>query len=136
MALGPGVRVGIEHGELTVLREKRLMLVRSVQIDEVAAERFQDREGAGRAVHELLVTAAETAFHDERISLTGLEAAVLEERIDLIKIGGQLKDSLDRAEAFARANEVVIGALAEDELESPDDHRLARAGLAGHTDEA
>ena len=51
--------------------------MRSVQIDEVAAEQFQDREGAGRAVHELLVAAGKDALHDERVALAGLETAVL-----------------------------------------------------------
>jgi hypothetical protein len=128
--------VGIEHGELAVLREQRLVLVRPVQVDEEAPERLQQREGAGRAIDELLVPRAEDPLHHERVPLAGFEASVLEEGVDLVEVRVELEDRLDRTEALAGADEVVVGPLAEDELERTDDHRLAGAGLAGDADEA
>jgi len=44
---GIGGRVGIEHRELALLGEKRLMIVRTVEIDEMFADFFKesDRDG-------------------------------------------------------------------------------------------
>ena len=36
---------------------------------------------------------------------------------------------------LAGADKIVIGPLAEDQFQRPDDHRLAGAGLAGHPDQ-
>lgn len=135
-ALGRGVGVGIEHGELPILREERLMLVRAMQIDEQSAEGFQERERAGRAVHELFVARAEDAFHHQRIAFAGLEAAAFEEGVDEVEIRIELEDRLDGAERFARADEIVVRALAEDQLQRADDHGLAGTRLAGDPDEA
>ena len=134
--LGRGVGVGIEHRELAILRKERLVLVRTVQVDEQTAERFEKRKSAGRAIHELLVAGAENPFHHERIAFAGLKAAALEEGVDEVEIRIELENRLDRAEGFTRADEIVIGPFAEDELQGADDHRFARAGLAGHADKA
>ena len=48
---------GVEQRELTLRRKKRLVIVRSVKIDEFVAEIFQDGEGRGRAIDELAVCA-------------------------------------------------------------------------------
>ena len=46
------------------------------------------------------------------------------------------EDGLHRAALRAGADQRLVRAFAEDELERADDDRLARAGLAGDRDEA
>ncbi len=53
----------------------------------------------------------------------------------MVKIVTEFKDSFDAAMTFARADEVVVSALAKYELQRTNNHRFAGSSLAGDADE-
>ena len=113
------------------------MIVRAVQIDEAVAEVLEHGERRRAAVDELAVRArgGKDALQDQLAAFARLDAELLELRIQRLRIA-ELKDRLDRAALRAGADQRLVRALAEDELERADDDRFARTRLAGHGDEA
>ena len=129
--------VGVEHVELALLREQRLVVVRAVQVDEVLAERFEHGQGRWRAVDKLFIAprCADDAADDELVVLAGVEPGLLEHGVDL---GGllQVEHRLDGAAVFAAADQPAVGALPEHEFQCADDDRFPGAGLAGDAHQA
>ncbi len=132
-----GTRVGVEHVELALLGEQRLVVVGAVEVDQVLPERFQHRQRAWRTVDELFVATAgaDDAADDELLVLARVEPRLLEHRVDLGRLL-QIEYRLDRAAALAAAHQPAVGALAEHEFQCSDDDRFPRSRLAGDADEA
>ena len=112
------------------------MIVRSVQIDQLVPEIFQHGQRGGRSVDELTVGARrrEAALEDE-LAVAQLDAGIAQLRIQSFQIRS-FENCFHRADIRAGANQRFIRAFAEQQLESADDDRLARAGFAGDRGEA
>ena len=125
------MREAIEQRQLSLRRKKRLVIVRSVQIDQFVAKTFQHRERGRRAIDELAVAAAggKRAL-DNQLVRARLHSRFLELRIQFREIFAG-KNRFDRARFRAGADERFVRALAEEQLQRADDDRFARAGLAG-----
>ncbi len=77
----------------------------------------------------------EDALHDQLRLLARLDALLFELRVQRARVL-DFEDRLDGAALRAGADERLVRALAEDELERADDDRFARARLAGDRGEA
>ena len=79
-ALGVASGVAVEEERLAFAREKALVVVRAVQVDEQVAEVAEHGEFAGRAVDELAAgfVYRERAFDDELAVFAWLEACGVE----------------------------------------------------------
>ncbi len=108
------------------------MIVRAVEIDQEIAEVLEDGEGGGGGVDGLPVGAdgAELPLQNQRPLLAGIHAVFLEALVDGRGIV-ELKECFDGAGIGAGADDGFIGALAQEELEGPDDDGFAGPGLAG-----
>ena len=139
LAVAPerGIRpgVGIEHRELALGRKQRLVVVRPVQVDQVVAEPLQQAQRHRRIVDELPVAARPitrrtiSCSSSQRSSPPSSSTAFDRRRV------AQREHRLDRAAVRAAADQPLVGALAEHQLQRADDHRLAGPGFAGHADQ-
>ena len=112
------------------------MVVRPVEIDEVLAEAFEQRECDRRVVDKLAACRLpDRAADDELVVVAGGETAFFEDRVDAGRVG-EFEDRLDEALIFAGADERFVGALAEHEFECADDDGFAGARFTGHADES
>src|SRR6266852_822273 len=77
----------IEQCQLCLGRKQRLMIVRSMKIDKIVSEVFQDRQCCWRTVDELARARAarETSFNDE-IVLAWFDSGLDQLRINLFQI--------------------------------------------------
>lgn len=116
--------------------EKRLVVMRAVQVNEVVAEGFKSGKGGWRAVDELFVGTGSTdnSSQNQGIILTRVETQFFKTGVDRGRVI-KPEDRFDRTAAFPCADATPIGTLAEDELESPDDHRFAGPGFSGDSDQ-
>lgn len=132
-ALGDEAAEGIENGELPRGMQERLVIVRAVHIDEPLADGAEQRECGGRAVDELAVGSGggEGALEDELRVFAGFDAVLFEQGGEFGADGGKVEHGLDGATIRAAADELAVGAFAEDEVERADDDGFARAGFAG-----
>ena len=113
------------------------MIMRAVKIDEVVAETLERGEGGGAAVDELPVGpgSGEDALDEKLALLARLDPL----RLQLgIQRGGltDIEAGLDGATVGSGAEEGLVGAVAEDELEGAHDDRFSGAGLARDGDKA
>jgi NCS1 family nucleobase:cation symporter-1 len=124
---------GVEEVELAGGLEKGLVVVRPVDVDQPVAEGREGLERRGRAVDELPVAArrGQGALQHELPVLDRLESGFLEPRRDRGAHAADIEHALDRAGIGAGPDQSAIGALAEEEVEGPDEDRFPRARLAG-----
>ena len=108
------------------------MIVGAVHVHEVLADGTEERERGGRAVDELAVGAGggEGALEDELRAFAGIDAVFFEQGGEFGADGGEIEHGLDGATVRAAADELAVGAFAEDEVERADDDGFARTGLA------
>ncbi len=109
------------------------MFVRAVDVHEPFAQGGEDGQGGGRAVDELAVGAGagEGAFQEELVVCARFQPVFLEEGGQGGFEAGDVEDRLDRATIAAAADEGAVGALAQGQVQRPDEDGLAGAGLAG-----
>ncbi len=107
-----------------------------MEIDKFVAEIFQDRQCGWRTVDELARAGAgrETSFDDE-IVLARFDSSFEKLRVQFLQVLSA-ENCLDCAQVGPGANQRFVGALAEQELQRPDDDRFARAGFSGDSNEA
>ena len=124
------VRKSIEQRELPVRRKERLMIVRSVQIDQLVAQILQHGERGRRSIDELAVCARrrKAAFHDQ-LALARFDARLAQLRIQFFQLG-PFEDCFDGANIGAGADQRFVGSFAEEQLQRADDDRFARAGFS------
>ena len=132
---GVDLAVGIEQAALEGLFEKRLVVVRAVDVHEEASERAQGLHGRGRVVH-VDASAARRghgAPHDERAVLAGRQPRVVEHARHLGAHGGVGERELGLHARLLRAvaHRGGVRPRAEDELKRAHEDALARAGFAG-----
>ena len=115
--------------------EKRLVVVRTMDVHEEASERAQGLYGGGGVVHVDASAAGcrHGAPHDERAVLTGREPRVVE---DARHVGAHVRVGKRELGLHARLLRAVahgggVRPRAEDEFERPHEDALARAGFAG-----
>src|SRR2546426_54515 len=131
-----GARKRIEQAQLCLRRKQRLVIVRSMKINKIVSEIFQDRQCSWRTIDELARARAdrETSLNDE-IVLAWFDSGLDQLRINLFQIVAG-KDCLDCAEIGPGANDRLIRAFTEQQLQRTDDDRFARAGFPGDGNEA
>src|SRR5207302_5540731 len=105
--------------------------MRPMQIDQLVAEIFQHGQRGGRAVDELAVGARrrEAALQNQ-LAADYLDASIAQLQIEFFQLRS-FENCFHRADIRAGANQRFVRAFAEQQLESADDDRLARAGFAG-----
>ena len=127
--------IGVEETSLERLFEKRLMVVRAVDVHEEASERAQGLHGRGGVVHVDASAArgGHGAPHDERAVLAGRQPRVVEDARHLGAYGLVTKRKLGLHARLLRAvaHRGGVRPRAEHELERAHEHALARAGFAG-----
>ena len=108
-----------------------------MQIHQQIPKLPQQGERARGAVHKLLARAASgyRALDDQRPFLAGLGAAFLEHAMHT-RVFGDLKKSLHRAGISTRADERLLGALAEQQFHRAEDDGFSSTGFAGDCDKA
>ena len=112
------------------------MIVRAVNVHQPFTQHREGVQRSGRAVDELAVGARrrEAALEDE-LAVAQLDAGIAQLRIQSFQIRS-FENCFHRADIRAGANQRFIRAFPEQQLESADDDRLARAGFAGDRGEA
>ena len=107
------------------------MVVRPVQIHEPFPDVGENIERGRRAIDELAIRAraGERAFKDELMFLARFEAILLQERFDRCPKLRHVENCFNGTRITAAANERTVGALAQHQVERPDDDRLARTGF-------
>ena len=108
-----------------------------MQIHQQIPELPQEGERARGAVHKLLARAASgyRALDDQRPFLAGFRAAFFEYAMHA-GFRRDLKKSLHRAGISTRADEGLLGALAEQKFHRAEDDGFSSTGLAGDCDKA
>ena len=116
----------VEQLALFVDREERLVIVRPVEIDERSAQRVEHGQRCGAGVDELPVGpgAGEGPLEDELVAVARLHALCFEPAVEL-RVLGKLEDGFHRAAVGAGADEALVGAFAQDQLERAENDRLA-----------
>ena len=106
------------------------MIVRAVQVHEQVAQLLEDGQGGRRAVDELPVAArlGEGALDDQSAVHAAFETVFVELRIERAAVV-HIEGSLHGARVSAGADEGLVRALAEQELERAEDDGFARAGF-------
>ena len=123
---------GIENGKLSRGMQQRLMIVRSVHVDQPFANPLEHSQSGGATIDELAIAAGgrERAFEEQLVFLAGFQTVLFQKpgqwRIEL----GYIEVGLDGALISLGADERTIGAFAQHKIESTDEDRLARARLA------
>ena len=123
---GVGAGVGVEHGELALGGEQRLVVVRAMQVHQVFAEALEQGQRDRRIIDKLAVGGlADHAADDELGVVAGFQPAVCQDGVDLARVA-EFEHGLDRAGLLAGADQRFVGAFAEDEFEGADDDRTCR----------
>ena len=127
--------VGVEETALERLFEKRLVVVRAVDVHKEASERAEGLHGRGGVVHVDASAAGcrHGAPHDERAVLAGREPRVVEDARHLrahMRVG-ERELGLHARLLRAVAHRGGVRPRAEHELERAHEDALARAGFAG-----
>ena len=131
-ALVPEMAESIQQIELKFLAQQGLVIVRPVHVDQQLADALQHLERDLAVVDQALRGAArpDDAADDQLSVLAGRQAEFLEDRVN---VRGILQDETGfRATGvFARPDQRPVRALAEQQVERPDQDRFARARFAG-----
>ena len=127
--------IGVEEAALERLFEKRLVVVRAVDVHEEAPERAQGLHGRGRVVHVDASAACggHGAPHDEGAVLAGRQPGILKDarHLDAHRLVPKRELGLHARLLRAVAHRGGVRPRAEHELERAHEHALARAGFAG-----
>ena len=132
---GVDLAVGVEEAALERLFEKRLVVVRAVDVHEEASERAQGLHGRGRVVHVDASAAGRGhgAPHDERAVLAGREPRVVEDarHLGAHRLARKRELGLHARLLRAVAHRGGVRPRAEHELKRAHEDALARTGFAG-----
>ncbi len=129
---GAGRGVGVEQRALAIPRKQRLVIVRAVQIDQMATQFLERAQRGGAVVDELPVLSggADLAFDNQLLPLARLQPGLFEQGIDDFRLA-EGKRRFHRARLRAGSDEGAVGTLAEHEFERADDHGFAGPGFPG-----
>ena len=127
--------IGIQHLKLTVFGVEGLVIVRSVQIDQMLTELLQHDGGDRRAINELLVRrGTDHTADDQGFAIQCVEASFRENGIH----GGgllQIKHRFHGAGFRACADQAAVSTLSENELQCAHDDGFARACFTSNGDQ-
>ena len=125
-----GVRVAVEKRELPLQRQKRLVIVRPVQIDQFVAEFLENAQRGGGSVDELPVRpGCGKAPPYNQVAIDALDSRFVEEGIEFLQcLPGE--NRFDGAGFRAGPDQRLVGSFAEEQLERADDDRFTRTGFA------
>jgi len=135
-AVGRGGRTalpeGIEQFQLEVGTQKGLMVMRSVHIDELIPDGFQDLKRSGAAVDEIAAGSGgiNNAANDQLAGFARIQTVLLEYRIDP-RGTFQREERFGAALILARPDEGFIGPSSQEETQSSDQNGFAGAGFTG-----
>ena len=122
----------IENGQLPARVEQGLVVVRTVHVHEVFPERRQDCERGGGAVDELAVGSGggEGAFEDQKSVLAGFQSVFFKQGCQGNAELRDVENRLHGATVAAGADKGAVGAFAQNEVQSTQNHGLSGAGFA------
>src|SRR5947207_8506669 len=115
------MRVAVEKRKLPLWRQKRLVIVRPMKIDQFVAELLENSQRRRRSVDKLAVRAGrrKTAFHDQ-LAVAALDTGFLQKRIHLFQFRAR-ENRFDDARIRAGPDQRFVRPFAEKQLERAND---------------
>jgi len=122
---------GVQDLELERRIEQRLVVVGAVQVDEQRPDAAQGLDRRGCVVDEVAPRprGRNDPADDERAVLAGGQARVAQQRVERSRVG-RPDHGLDHALWSPGSHERAVRAAAGEQVDRPDQHGLARTGLA------
>ncbi len=128
---------GVKQKAVIIGPQKRLVLVLPVQVHQQPPQLFQKGDGCSPAVYPADAAPAAGHFPGNYERLIGRDARLFQERCHLRSSGGGAdKYALNKGALFALADLPRVGALAQEQVDGPDDDRFARSRLPAENIEA